>query len=152
MFNFSGSDRSVGQSDCLMQIYTNTLSNEIAFVIQHGRTHGYVNPLTDGGSVNPCGDSPPHQVGTHLLPMWGLTPSPHHVGTHPLTMWGLTPSPSPRRWLINDICSALAVCAWCMVLDETRCTHTHTNASTQAQTHADLYFVFCWPVAQAHKQ
>ena len=42
MLNFSGSDRTIGQSDCVMQIYTRTLSNEIAFVIQPGKTHGYV--------------------------------------------------------------------------------------------------------------
>ena len=42
MFNFSGSDGSVVQSDCVMQIYARILSNEIAFVMQPGRTHGYV--------------------------------------------------------------------------------------------------------------
>ena len=42
MFNVSGSDGSVGQSDCVMQIYARKLSNEVAYVIQPGRTHGYV--------------------------------------------------------------------------------------------------------------
>ena len=34
----SGSDGSVVQSDCVMQIYARTLSNEIAFVIQSGKS------------------------------------------------------------------------------------------------------------------
>ena len=42
MFNFSGSDRSIGQSDRVMQIYASTLSNETAFAIQPAITHGHV--------------------------------------------------------------------------------------------------------------
>ena len=38
-FYFPGSDGFVGQSDCVMQIYATTLSNEIAFAIQPGDTH-----------------------------------------------------------------------------------------------------------------
>ena len=43
MFHFSGSDGSISQSDRVMQIYTNTLSNKI-FVVQPRKTHGYPRP------------------------------------------------------------------------------------------------------------
>ena len=50
MLNFIGRDWSVGQSDRVMRIYANTLSNEIAFLIQPGKTHGHVKkpPSIDG--------------------------------------------------------------------------------------------------------
>ena len=50
MFNFLGCDGSVGQLDRVMQIYASTLSNEIAYVIQPGKTQGCVKkpPSVDG--------------------------------------------------------------------------------------------------------